>query len=144
MRNIAYKHLEKYQDIINNLEELEPHTFEEVVDTDPGQSLLKVVYSIGADGYPVGDLAYFVSNKSNPDVQRYILENLMQDVSMAATPAVQGLDDDMITVLTRKSGESVQEYAARLNESVEKDTYIIDYAKRAVQQPQKVENQDDK
>lgn len=144
MRNIAYKHLEKYQDIIANLEELEPHTFEDVVDPDPGQSLLKVIYSIGADGYPVGDLAYFVSNKSNPEVQRFILDNLMQDVSMAATPAVQGLDDDMITFLTRQSGESVQAYASRLNESIQKDKYILDYAKRSVQQADDVENKDDK
>lgn len=143
MRNINYKHLEKYQDIINNLEELEPHQFEDVVDQDPGQSLLKVIYSIGADGFPVGDLAYFVSNKSNPEVQRFILDNLMQDVSMAATPAAQGLDDDMITALTRQSGESVQAYAARLNESVQKDKYILDYAQRVIQQPEKVENQDD-
>lgn len=142
MRNINYKHLEKYQDIMANVEPLQEPESETVVDQDPKQSLLQVIYSIGADGWPVGDLAYFVSNKSNPEVQRFILENLMQDVSAAANPSVEGLDDDTITCFTRQSGESKIDYLNRLNSSIQKDVYIINEAQRSIHSSKKASDQD--
>lgn len=123
-KNYNFKHLPDLEEIKSNQVEL-INDIEQSEFTDPAQSILKVIYSIGADGWPVGDLAYFVGNKSNPDVQRFILDNLMRDVSSARNPMNMNLSDDEITTLTRQSGETVQQYVSRLNSSIEKDTYIL-------------------
>ena len=84
-KNLNFNHLQNLQEILDGLVKMhEPK--DRVENTDPMQSLLKVIYSIGSDGYPVGDLAYYVGNKANPEVQRFILENLMRDVSGSANP----------------------------------------------------------
>lgn len=101
----------------------------ELSETD---QLLRLIYQIGADGFPVGDLAYFVGKKSNPEVQRFILDNLMSDVSSQANPAISGLSDDQITLFTRRSDETIASYCSRLNDSINKDKFIIESAKRTV------------
>lgn len=96
-------------------------------------ALLKAIYQIGSDGYPVGDLAVFVGKNASPEVKKFILDNLMCDVSSAANPASMNLSDDEIATLTRHSEETMADYAARLNQSISKDTYILNVAKRNVQ-----------
>ena len=123
-KNYNFNHLPDLDEIKSNLVELN-NDREQTESTDPAQSILKIIYAIGADGWPVGDLAYFVGNKSNPEVQRFILDNLMRDVSSARNPMNMNLSDDEITTLTRQSGETVQQYVNRLNSSIEKDTYIL-------------------
>lgn len=95
-------------------------------------ALLKAIYQIGSDGYPVGDLAVFVGKNASPEVKKFILDNLMSDVSSAANPASMNLSDDEIAILTRHSDETMADYAARLNQSINKDTYILNAAKRNV------------
>lgn len=107
---------------------------------DPMQPMYKIIYSLGVDGYPVGELAYYVGKSANPDVQRFILENLLMDVSANANPSSMNLSDDQITLFTRRSDESLSSYVTRLNESIQKDSYLIDAAQRSVQEHQ-VQNQ---
>ena len=102
------------------------------VEQSETDQLLRMIYQQGADGFPVGDLAWFVGNKANPEVQSFILKNLMGDVSSAANPAIAGLSDEQITLLTRQSGESMQQYTSRLNDSIQKDKFIIQSAKQSV------------
>lgn len=101
-----------------------------VVDEDndkPRDSLLRIIYTPDArTGLPTGDLGYLVSDKANPQVKQFILDNLMQDVSSAVTPSAQGLSDDDILALSRNVGESVEAYAARLNQSIERDRWFIE------------------
>ena len=122
------------EDVDNGLQELKPMTPEKVEDNDISSSLLRTIYSVGEDGYPVGDLATFVGKNASPEVKKFILDNLMRDVSGMANPSSVGLSDDDITLLTRQSGESMHSYAQRLNASIDKDKYILSYAKRVVSQ----------
>ena len=122
------------EDVDNGIQELKPLTSEKVEDNDISSSLLRTIYSVGEDGYPVGDLATFVGKNASPEVKKFILDNLMRDVSGMANPSSTGLSDDDITLLTRQSGESMHSYAQRLNESIDKDKYILSYAKRVVSQ----------
>lgn len=136
MKKIINFNFCKYKDLVESNLVAPPESDDKPVEVnDPLRPLLKIIYSIGSDGYPVGDLAYYVGNKSNPEVQRFILENLMQDVSAAAAPASMTLDDDQITALTRRSGESLSQYVQRLNQSVEVDKSIISRALESVSKP---------
>ena len=66
-------------------------------------SFLKIVYSPDSKtGLPTGDLSYLVSDKANPEVKQWILDNLMIDVGSSALPsAPKGLSDDDIMALSR-------------------------------------------
>lgn len=131
-KNLNFNHLPDLDDILSNREELKDLEVN-VENVDPQQSLLRIIYAVGEDGWPIGDLAYFVGNKANPEVQRFILDNLMRDVSGARNPANMNLSDEEITILTRQSNETNAQYVSRLNASIDKDKMILDYAKRAVQ-----------
>lgn len=101
---------------------------------NPADSLLMLVYKPDErTGLPTGDLHYLVSDKANPQVKQFILDNLMQDVSAAANvPAKYGLSDDDILALSRNMGESAADYAERLNQSIAKDKWMIEQAKKNV------------
>lgn len=78
---------------------------------------------------PSGDLNYWVSDKVSPDVKEFIKNNLMMDVSSAKNVSADpSLSDDDILALTRNAGESIEEYAARLNSSIDKDKWFIQQA----------------
>lgn len=131
-KNLNFNFCKYRQEIIDGLVDMkseEVNTLSEKSETD---QLLRLIYQIGADGFPVGDLAWFVGNKSNPEVQKFILDNLMSDVSSAANPAISGLSDEQITLLTRQAGESIQQYTSRLNDSIQKDKFILQNAKQSV------------
>lgn len=97
---------------------------------DPKDSLLAIVYAVDErTQLPTGDLQYLVSDKANPQVKQFILDNLMQDVSGAQNVSAKyNLSDDDILALSRNQGESVQEYAERLNSSIAKDKWMIEQA----------------
>ena len=96
----------------------------------PKDSLLALVYAVDErTQLPTGDLQYLVSDKANPQVKQFILDNLMQDVSAAQNVSAKyNLSDDDILALSRNQGESIQEYADRLNASIEKDKWMIEQA----------------
>lgn len=84
----------------------------------PEDSLLSLVYSLDPiTKLPTGDLGYLVSDKANPEVKNWILQNIMIDVSSAAAPAPpKGLSDDDIASLARDPHESSQAYMERVNQ----------------------------
>lgn len=95
--------------------------------TSPQDSLLELVYQIDQrTGLPIGDLQYLVSDKANPQVKEFILANLMQDVSAAKNIAANyKMSDDDILALSMNKGESVEDYVARLNSSIDRDVWMI-------------------
>lgn len=96
-------------------------------------SLLSAIYSIDPiTNAPNGDIACYVSDKTSPDVKRFILENLMRDVSSDAMPAVSGLSDDEILTYQRGRDESRDAYALRLSEYARMNAKIVEDAKRNV------------
>lgn len=105
----------------------------------PSDSLLQLVYARDErTGLPIGDLQYLVSDKANPQVKEFILQNLMQDVSAAQNVAAKfNLSDDDILALSRNLNESISDYAARLNSSIERDRWILDQYKKDVQSKSK-------
>lgn len=132
-KDLNFNFNKHHDEVLANI--VEPPKVEEVVEKEHSDedALLKVIYQIGSDGYPVGDLSVFVGKNASPEVKKFILDNLMKDVSGMANPSSMDLSDDEITTLTRGSNESMADYAARLNSSIEKDTYILKSAKRSVQ-----------
>lgn len=106
-----------------------------VVDVEaskPKDSLLSLIYAPDPrTGLPTGDLVYLVSDKANPQVKQFILDNLMMDVSSAVAPKVPAeLSDDDAFALSRQPNEDVQAYVERLNSSVERDKWIMDQYKK--------------
>lgn len=95
---------------------------------DPKDSFLSIVYAVDErTQLPTGDLQYLVSDKANPQVKQFILDNLMQDVSAAQNVSAKyNLSDDDILALSRNLGESIQDYADRLNASIDKDRWMIE------------------
>ena len=94
---------------------------------NPDDVFLKIVYSIDErTKLPKGDLQYLVSDKVNPEVKQWILNNLLVDLSPAAfRSSVKGLSDDDIAALAMQPSETVQDYCARVNQFMmnNADTY---------------------
>lgn len=139
MRKDAYKRIDALSNFNDELiEKLSAPIEVEKVDEGsfkPVDSLLSLVYKRDErTGLPTGDLSYLVSDKANPEVKRFILDNLMQDVSAAKNiSAPAGLSEDDVLALSRNSNESIAEYAARLNQSIDKDKWILNTYKKNVQ-----------
>lgn len=99
---------------------VEPEVIEEDIQDrhDPAESFLKIVYALDpVTKLPTGDLNYLVSDKVNPEVKKWVLDNIMFDVSSAAMPAAPaGLSDDDIVALARDPKETPQDYMNRVNQ----------------------------
>lgn len=114
---------------------VEPIVETKKIDSKVGSdsSLLSAIYSLDPiTNAPTGDIACYVSDKTSPDVKRFILENLMRDVSSDAMPAVSGLSDDEILTYQRGRDESRDAYALRLSEYARMNAKIVEDAKRNV------------
>ena len=139
MRKDAYKRIDALSNFNDELiEKLSAPIEDEKVEESslkPADSLLQLVYKRDErTGLPTGDLNYLVSDKANPEVKQFILDNLMQDVSSAKNvSAPAGLSADDVLALSRNAGESVADYAARLNQFIDKDKWILDTYKKNVQ-----------
>lgn len=95
-------------------------------------NLLTIVYAVDErTNLPTGDIQYLVSDKANPQVKQFILDNLMQDVkSCSNKPVPYDFDDDIMLELSMRDGESVSDYVGRLNSSIERDKWILNEAQR--------------
>lgn len=85
---------------------------------DASEPFLRLVY--GKDKrtkLPTGDLQYMVSDKANPEVKKWVIENLMMETGSAASPnkLSRGIDDDTILQMVRQPFEDRQSYANRVN-----------------------------
>lgn len=103
-------------------------------------ALLRMVYAAGEDGWPISDLAFYISKEANPEVKKFILDNIMIDVSAAKTPSVNGLPDNQVIMLMRQDGESRESYLSRLSKSVADDISILQRAKQSVSPSQPAES----
>lgn len=139
MRKDAYKRIDALSTFNDELIEVlsAPIEDEKVEESSlkPADSLLSLVYKRDErTGLPTGDLSYLVSDKANPEVKQFILDNLMQDVSAAKNvSAPAGLSADDVLALSRNSGESIADYVARLNQSIDRDKWILSKYKENVQ-----------
>lgn len=85
---------------------------------DPSEPFLRLVYAKDKRSkLPTGDLQYMVSDKANPEVKKWVIENLMMETVSAATPnqLSRGIDDDTILQMVRQPYEDRESYANRVN-----------------------------
>lgn len=92
-----------------------------IIDENLRSPLLEAIYARDSiTGLPSGDITCFVSSNTSPEVKKYILDNIMIDLSVAKLPsAPDGLDDDTVAALTRSVGESSFDYASRVSSFME-------------------------
>lgn len=82
-------------------------------DLDP---ILKEIFSVDErTGMPHGDIAYFLSKNANPQVKAFIEGAFFQPRSVDNNYDPAKISDDLIVECTRRSDESVADYAARLD-----------------------------
>lgn len=112
-----YGHAVRQQDIIEN--SVVPELVDEPLQESHSSfdSFIRLVYALDEHRVPTGDLAYMVSDKANPEVKQWVLQNLLMDVSAAASVAApEGVSDDDILALSRDPRESSQDYMNRVND----------------------------
>lgn len=113
--------------------------FEPLVDVSPkvqvkkseSDALLSIIYAKDSYNLPSGDIQYFVSPKASPEVQKFILDNLMMDVSGVASPKNSDIDNDTAFALMRKDGETIDAYMERINEFGRANFEVVQAAKDA-------------
>ena len=107
----------------------------EVIDVDTKLSatdnILRVIYAPDPrTNLPTGDLNYWVSDSVSSEIKEFIKANLFMDVSSAKNiHAANGLSDEDILALSRQPNESVEEYASRLNNSIQRDKWLIEQSR---------------
>lgn len=111
-----------------------PHETAVEVEYSPSDSLLSVIYAVDErTGLPSGDLQYFVSDKANPTVKQFILDNLMCDISSARNiKNPSGLTDDALLELSRGSNETIDDYVLRLGNEIETYKFFVEQSKKDV------------
>lgn len=116
MRRDLYKYFPQYLDLISEPVPQpfpEPEPDPEIV--DPLKEVLDEIFAVDpVTGNPKGDIQYFLSKDGNPQVKAWLESHLLQPrvVSSGSDPAK--VSDDLIAEFSRQSGESVEDYAARL------------------------------
>lgn len=122
--------------LITPIEETKP-----VMSDKAEDSLLRLIYSRDArTGLPVGDLTYYVSDKANPEVKAFILQNLMQDVSSAANPTIpKDIPEELAMDLMRTQDESYDQYVNRLMQYKIHNETIVKNAQSAMVSPEPAE-----
>lgn len=104
----------------------------------PFDSLVKVVYQVDPlFKLPTGDLTFFVSDKVNPDIKQFVLENLMLDTSSAANvPTPEGISPELSMSLARGATEDVDVYRERVNDfMLANKKFVMDAQKQATEKP---------
>lgn len=80
--------------------------------------LLDIVYSVDEKtGLPVGDLSFYMSNKTSPEVRQFIIDNLMQPCSHVN--GIELSEEDALFDMVRERGETQESYLARMKKYVE-------------------------
>lgn len=99
-------------------------------------ALLKLVYAKDErTNLPLGDLQYFVSDKANPQVKQFVLDNLLMDVSSAKRPMTADLSDDDLLLFSRQKDETVEDYAKRLNTTIDEAKWLNEQYKKQADVP---------
>lgn len=77
--------------------------------------IIKEIFSVDPiSGLPKGDIQYYLSKDGNPDVKRWIENNLLTPRVSSGRSTPEGVTDDMIVEMSRQNGESLADYQQRL------------------------------
>lgn len=129
MRKDLYKNLAIYQFCQSNDAGKPDKDEPEVQDNSELGNILREIFSVDENsGLPKGDIAYWLSNDGNPQVKDFIVNNLLKPISVGGTQD-RNITDDIIEEYSRKSDESVFDYAARLRGYYDQATEILNKPK---------------
>lgn len=85
------------------------------VDDSDLKKVLDEIFTVDpVSGFPQGDYQYYMSSSGNPVVKQWLENNLLRPRMSSGGSSVEGVTDDMIVEMSRKSGESVSDYQSRL------------------------------
>ena len=85
------------------------------VDDSELKKVLDEIFTVDpVSGLPQGDYQYYMSPSGNPVVKQWLENNLLRPRMSSGGSSVEGVTDDMIFEMSRKSGESVSDYQSRL------------------------------
>lgn len=80
--------------------------------------LLDIVYGVDEKtGLPVGDLSFYMSNKTSPEVRQFIIDNLMQPCTHVN--GIELTEEDALFDMIRERDETQEAYLARMKKYVE-------------------------
>lgn len=110
-------------DCYRNLKDIEkmavvqPEVEQVEVPASATDALIKIIYGLDPiSKLPTGDLGYYVSDKANPEIKEFILNNLYFDTSVAKNITVpDGIDSSLALDLMRVANETPEQYQERLN-----------------------------
>lgn len=117
-------------DILSDIQYVEPLRSERKVETRSSKDeLLDLIYGVDSvTGLPKGDLAQFLSDKTNPQLRQFIEANLMNENSSNVDSLHFGNDvinkfrsvisDDDIVRFSRNHDETIEDYANRMNKEI--------------------------
>ena len=93
--------------------------------------IIREIFSVDPiSGFPKGDIQYYLSKDGNPDVKRWIENNLLTPRVVSGQSTPEGVTDDMIAEMSRQSGESVEDYSSRLQSIYAECQQSIEAAKQ--------------
>lgn len=80
--------------------------------------LLDIVYTVDEKtGLPIGDLSFYMSKNTSPEVRQFIIDNLMQPCSHVN--GIELSEEDALFDMVRERGETQESYLARMKKYVE-------------------------
>ena len=128
---VRFDYARNYDPSLSNPEKSSVKIADEV-EHKPKDTLLSVIYAPDVrTGLPTGDIQYYVSDKANPDVKQFILQNLMMDVSSARNVTnPSGLSDDALLELSRSSNETFDQYISRLGHEIDTFKFFQEQIKK--------------
>lgn len=93
--------------------------------------IIREIFSVDPiSGFPKGDIQYYLSKDGNPDVKRWIENNLLTPRVVSGQSTPEGVTDDMIAEMSRQRDESVEEYSSRLQSIYDECQQSIEAAKQ--------------
>ena len=105
----VYQHIQQHD---NNGSEPDPEYKPSESNLD---DIIREIFSVDPiSGFPKGDIQYYLSKDGNPDVKRWIENNLLTPRVARGKSTPEGVTDDMIAEMSRQRDESVEAYSLRL------------------------------
>lgn len=93
--------------------------------------IIREIFSVDpVSGLPKGDIQYYLSKDGNPDVKRWLENNLLSPRVSSGRSTPEGVTDDMIVEMSRMRDESVEAYSSRLQSIYDECTQSIEAAKQ--------------
>lgn len=87
----------------------------EPFDDSQMKRVLDEIFSVDPEtGLPKGDIQYWLSSEGNPQIKQWLENNLLKPRAISSGTSIEGVTDDLIVEMSRKPGESADDYTCRL------------------------------